>query len=87
MPTGDLGVLVEDHVGGAGVAADHDLVADGQLGARSLARDEDEHRQRRDLLCASYLRRGGRSAGSVALGTGSVAPGRRRHGLGRRGRP
>ena len=51
------GVAVEDHVGGAGVAADDDLLADGHFAAGSLTRDEGDRRQRGDLSGA-LVRRG-----------------------------
>ena len=57
MATRDLRVAVEDHVGGAGVAADDDLLADGHFAAGSLTRDEGDRRQRGDLSGA-LVRRG-----------------------------
>ena len=47
MPARDLGVLVEDHVGSARVAADDDLDGDGHLGAGELTGDEGEQREGR----------------------------------------
>ena len=55
MATRDLGVALEDHVGGAGVAADDDLPADGHFAAGSLTRDDGDRRHRGDLSAALLL--------------------------------
>ncbi len=69
MPAGDLGVLVQDHLGGAGIAAHHYVAVDGHLTPGSLTADEDQHRHHGDP-----------DAGDLELGTCGgglgLAPGR-----------
>ena len=76
MATRDLGVAVEDHVRGAGVSADNDLLADGHFAAGSLTRDDGDRRHRGDLsgclLLCGTSRAAFSGAGGGALSSGHI---------------
>ena len=70
----DVGVLIEHDVGGAGVATDHELLTHGPFGARVLAGDDDQDRERRDLLVPGDLLRNGHGRRSRLRRVGRQAP-------------